>query len=241
MRRALSLDEASVETRDRLKAHYEKNKEYNKLIEVLAAQEQATADTAGKVALLTRMADICFQQLKDAPSAIVHLERAASLTPDDRNILLPLCDLYIAAERQKDAIPVLERIIGSYAGRRAKEVAVYQHRLGRALESMGDLDGAMKHYDAAFKIDLTNVHILRDLGLICRKLGDLERSQKTFRALLLQKLGPDAGIAKADVYYYLGEISVKQNDKAKAKGMLERAVSEAGGKHEAAQKLLAEL
>jgi tetratricopeptide (TPR) repeat protein len=106
---------------------------------------------------------------------------------------------------------------------------------------MGDLDKAMKYYDAAFKVDLTSVPILRDLGMLCLKVGDLDRAQKTFRALLLQKLSADSGIGKADIYYHLGEISAKQGDKAKAKSMLDRAVSEAGGKHDAAQKLLASL
>jgi tetratricopeptide (TPR) repeat protein len=102
---------------------------------------------------------------------------------------------------------------------------------------MGNLEEALQHYDAAFKIDLTNVQILRDLGRICLQKGDLERAQKTYRALLLQKLGPDSGIRKADIYFYLGDIAARQGEKAKAKSMLERAISEAG-EHEQAKQLL---
>jgi tetratricopeptide (TPR) repeat protein len=162
------------------------------------------------------------------------------LAPGDRDTAAALCDLYIAAGREKDAIPVLEQVIASYGGRRAKEVAGYEHRLGRAYEGTGNADEAYKHYDAAFRIDLTSVPVLRDLGRLCLARGDLDRAQKTYRALLLQKLGDDAGIHKADVYYYLGEISVKRGDKAKAKAMLERAISE-GGQHEKASALLAQL
>ncbi len=79
--------------------------------------------------------------------------------------------------------------------------------------------------------------ILRDLGRLCLANGDLERAQKTYRALLLQKLGPDSGIAKADVYCRLGEISARQGDKMKAKAMLERAIAE-GGEHPEAKALL---
>jgi tetratricopeptide (TPR) repeat protein len=91
---------------------------------------------------------------------------------------------------------------------------------------MGQLDKAFEHYDAAFKIDLTNVEILRDLGLLSRRRGDHERAQKSFRALLLQKLSPDSGISKADVYFYLGDTIAQQGDPKKAITMLERAVSE---------------
>jgi tetratricopeptide (TPR) repeat protein len=153
---------------------------------------------------------------------------------------LSLCDLYIAADRSRDAIPVLEKIIESYGTRRAKEVAVYHHRLGQAYEGLGELDEALKRYDAAFKIDLTSVPILRDLGRLCLAKNDLDRAQKTYRALLLQKLGPDAGISKADVYFRLGEISLKQGDAMKAKSMLERAIVE-GGDHPEAKALLASI
>ena len=54
--------------------------------------------------------------------------------------------------------------------------------------------------------------------------GDLARAQKTFRALLLQKLDESAGITKADVYFYLGDISHQQGDARKAKALLERAL-----------------
>jgi hypothetical protein len=54
--------------------------------------------------------------------------------------------------------------------------------------------------------------------------NDLDRAQKTFRALLLQRLDAQSGISKGEVFYYLGEISMKQGDKAKAVQMLERAV-----------------
>jgi tetratricopeptide (TPR) repeat protein len=119
-------------------------------------------------------------------------------------------------------------------------VAVYEHRLGQAYEGRGLSNSALKHYDNAFKIDLTSVPVLRDLGRLCLALGDLERAQKTYRALLLQKLGPEHGITKSDVYFRLGDISFQQGDKPKAKTMLERAISEAG-QHPEAQALLAQL
>jgi tetratricopeptide (TPR) repeat protein len=105
---------------------------------------------------------------------------------------------------------------------------------------MQRLDDALKHYDNAFKIDLTSVAVLRDLGRLCLARGDLDRAQKTYRALLLQKLGEEQGITKSEVYYRLGEISVQQGDKVKAKAMLERAISEAG-QHPAAKALLEQL
>jgi TolA-binding protein len=81
------------------------------------------------------------------------------------------------------------------------------------------------------------VPVLRDLGRLCMSRGDLDRAQKTYRALLLQKLGQDQGITKSEVYFRLGEISLQQGDKLKAKAMLERAISE-GGQNAQAKALL---
>lgn len=239
LRRAYELD-PSPKAREALKAHYEKQGQADKLAEMLALDEAETEDPKEKVALLKRIAELYSGPMNDPASAAPYLERASQLDPEDRAVLLPLCDLYIAAGRQADAIPVLEQIIASYGTRRNKEVAVYHHRLGKAKQSMGDLDGALESYDAAFKVDLTNVQVLSDLGRLCLSRGDFARAQKTFRALLLQKLGPDSGITKADVYAHLGEISAKQGDTKKAISMLERALAE-DSDHAQAAALLAEL
>jgi golgin subfamily B member 1 len=68
------------------------------------------------------------------------------------------------------------------------------------------------------------VNILRDLGTLSLEMGDLDRAQKTFRGLLLQRLEAGAPITKGEVFYYLGEISHRQGDKPKAIQMLERAI-----------------
>jgi tetratricopeptide (TPR) repeat protein len=75
-----------------------------------------------------------------------------------------------------------------------------------------------------FKVDPGSVAILKDLGVLAFETNDLDRAQKTFRALLLQRLDPAAGISKGEVFYYLGEISAKQGDKPKAVQMFERAL-----------------
>ena len=226
LRRAFELEPASATTRELLKAHFEAHQRYESLAELLVYELESVEDQDERVSVLRRIAELYRDRLQDPGGAARYLEGAAELVPEDRSILLPLCDLYIAAGRSRDAVPVLERIIASYGTRRVKEVAEYHHRLGRAQEEMGDPTSALASYDAAFKIDLTNVQILRDLGRLCHRHGDFERAQKTFRALLLQKLDPSAGISKADVYFYLGDICAQQGDPKKAISMLERAVAE---------------
>ena len=159
-----------------------------------------------------------------ASDAVPILEQVVAVAPQDRELLLLLCDAYTGAGRQRDATQVLERVIASYGARRSKELSVYHHRLAKTFASLGDNDVAMAQLDMAFKIDPGSVSVLRDLGVLAFETNDLDRAQKTFRALLLQRLDGGAGISKGEVFYYLGEISAKQGDTARAVQMLERAI-----------------
>ena len=98
----------------------------------------------------------------------------------------------------------------------------------------------MAELDQAFKIDPGSVAVLRDLGALSIEMGDLDRAQKTYRALLLQKLDGTSPITKGEVFFRLGEISSRQGDKAKAVQMLERAL-ENEPNNASAKTLLADL
>jgi tetratricopeptide (TPR) repeat protein len=183
-----------------------------------------TGPAADQVRLLRKAAEIHLRERNVPADAVPLLERATALTPTDRELLILLCDAYAAAARPRDAAGVLERVIASFGNRRTKELSSYHHRLGRALASLGDKDVALAQFDMAFKIDPGSVGVLKDLGVLALETNDLDRAQKTFRALLLQRLDPSFGISKGEVFYYLGEISAKQGDKQKAVQMLERAI-----------------
>ncbi len=179
---------------------------------------------AEQLRLLKAAAEIHLLRRKSPDEAIPILERAAALVPHDRDLLLVLCDAYSSAQRGREAAQVLEKVIASFGNRRTKELALYHHRLARALTQLGDKDVALAQLDMAFKIDPGSVNVLRDLGVLAFETNDLDRAQKTFRALLLQRLDPTVGISKGEVFYYLGEISAKQGDTAKAVQMFERAI-----------------
>ena len=177
-----------------------------------------------QVKLLRRAAQIHLTERSEPNDAVPLLERATALVPQDRELMLLLVDAYTAAKRDRDAAAVLERVIASFGNKRTKELSLYHHRLGRALATLGDKDVALTQLDMAFKIDPGSIEVLRDLGVLALEANDLDRAQKTFRALLLQRLDASSGISKGEVFYYLGEICMKQGDKAKAVQMLERAV-----------------
>lgn len=227
--RALAVDVRDENVRGRLRALFEKRKKWDRLAALLAEDADLVsgdddAANAQRVKILRQTAQIHVKERQAPADAVPLLERAAQLAPSDRELLLLLCDAYTASSRERDATQVLEKIIASFGGKRTKELSVYHHRLGRALARLGDRDVALTQFDLAFKIDPGSIEVLRDLGVLALESGDLDRAQKTFRALLLQKLDAAAGISKGEVFAYLGEVSMKQGDKPKAIQMLERAI-----------------
>jgi tetratricopeptide (TPR) repeat protein len=249
LRAALRFDPWKEEVRERLRALLEKGQKWAELAELLtedagkledafaAQDDKSPAAAAPVVKALRRVADLHLVQRKSPGDAVPLLERASALAPQDRDLLLVLCDAYNASGRERAAADVLEKVIASYGGKRSKELAAVHHRLGRALAGLGEKEQSFAQYDQAFKIDPGNVQVLRDLGLAAMESGDLDRAQKTFRALLLQKLDASSGITKGGVFFYLGEITMKQGDKPKAIQMYERALENEAGHAEAKQRL----
>lgn len=240
LERGLSIDRTAADVRATLRRLYERTKAWAEVADMLAEDAESAQSDEEKVRLLQQAADIHMTKRDDAGAAAKLLDKASELAPEDRDLLLSLCDAYSASGRGKDAIAALEKIVESYGGKRVKELAAIHHRLSKAYVSEGDKEKGLSELDQAFRITPGNLAILVDLGRLALDLNDLERAQKTFRALLLQRLDDKAPVTKGEVFYYLGDISNRQGEKQKAIQMLERALENDAGM-EKAKKLLDEL
>jgi tetratricopeptide (TPR) repeat protein len=176
----------------------------------------------------------------DAPTGAEILKKAADLAPDDRELLLDLCDAYSASGRGSDAVSVLEQVVESYGGKRSKELGEIHRRLATAYLSQGEQEKALEELEKAFRIEPGNVNVLKQLGDTALSIGDIKKAEKMFRALLLQRLDAKSPITKAEVFCRLGQVHQQNGDKPKAKQMFERALQTDAGL-EAAKEGLASL
>jgi tetratricopeptide (TPR) repeat protein len=215
-------------------------KAWEKLAELIAGDSDTAEAVDDKVRLLCEAARVHASKRDDHAAAAQLLDRASQLKPDDRDILLELCDAYSASGRGKAAAEVLERIVESYGGKRSKELGEIHRRLASAYLADGDNQRALDELDKAFRIEPGNVAVLKQLGLVAMKAGDTKKAQQMFRALLLQKLDESSPITKAEVFMHLAEIHVQLGETPKAIQMLERAL-QSDDKLEAAKTRLAEL
>jgi len=227
--RGLVHDEQSSDLRDRLRVLYQASREWEKLSALLARDAELSQKPEEAVKILQKAAQIQSKERGDHVAAAELLERASKLKPDDREILLELCDQYSASGRGKAAAEVLQRIVESFGNKRTKELGEIHRRLAAAYLAEGDVQKALEDLDKAFRIEPGNVQVLTLLGDVAMRVGDHKKAQQMYRALLLQKLDDANGpIKKSMVFFRLGQVHEQLDEKPKAVQMYERAVQTDG-------------
>ncbi|MCH2108603.1 MAG: tetratricopeptide repeat protein [Polyangiaceae bacterium] len=226
LERGLAASGDDAELRERLREEYLKAERYEPVVDMILADAEATNEVADKVAIYREAAALIQSKLGDALRVAETLGKAAELAPDDRELLLELCDAYSASNRGDEAVSVLEQIVSTYAGKRSKELGEIHRRLATAYLSQENMERALQELDRAFRIEPGNIRVLKQLGEVAMQTGDMKKAQQMFRALLLQKLDANAPISKALVFLRLGQISQQLGEGAKAKQMYERALQQ---------------
>ncbi len=162
---------------------YRDSEQWTALSQLLADDAQASGDEARQVALWCEAATLLMEKEGDYAGAAVWLEAALEKQPENRRLLMQLCDAYNASGRARDAVGVLERVVASYGGRRSKELGEVHRRLADAFKAEGQLERAISELDKAFRIEPGNVAVLKTLGQLALEAGDHKRALQMFWAL----------------------------------------------------------
>jgi tetratricopeptide (TPR) repeat protein len=232
------LEEATIEhpndepIRARLSAMYEKLEAWQPLASLLAEGASHAPDKATRLARLLRSADLYAKHSSDPGAAIPLLEQASDLDPADRTIKLALAEALGAAGRFQEARTLLRAIIDGFGGRRPKERAPAHYHLARLEMKMGDRARALVELDAATRIDPSNPEILRALAELARDDSQLDRAERSFRALLValpraEDSAAEAPIVRTEVLLELSAVAERQGEEDRAREILESAL-EAG-------------
>ncbi len=198
--------------------------DWARVAELLALRLEQTA-AAERKPLYVELAEVYGQKLKQPAAALPYLEALAKEAPDDQTVVEPLADLYFAAGRYDDALPLYKGLADKLGkGKKSRDLARLNQRIGAIAERRGDAKLAMEHYNAAFQIDPQHTATMVALGRLYMTATEWEKARRIYRSMLLQNLDPAAGVSKADVYLALGEIHEKLGEGPKAVGMYERGL-----------------
>src|SRR5262249_53480176 len=123
----------------------------------------------------------------------------------------------------------LRTLVDGFAGRRPKERAPVHYHLARLDLAAGDRARALVELDQATKIDPANPEILRALAELARDDGQLERAERSYRALLAvvrrqDDTNPSPPVVRCEVLLELSTIAVRQGQAERGREILESAL-----------------
>jgi golgin subfamily B member 1 len=218
--------------RTRLAALYRDRQEWAKLARLVSDAAGHAPDKATRMARLLEAASLYADRCGDPPSAIPLLEQATDLAPEDQTVRLSLADKLARAQRFDEARAILRSMIDAFGGRRPKERAPVHYEIARLELAMGNRAQALVELDTATRVDPQNPEILRTLAELARDDGQLERAEKSYRALLVvlrrrEDTPAAVGIARSEVLLELSAIAERHGEGERASEILESAL-EAG-------------
>lgn len=195
-------DPTDAEALDALEKHYDKTRDWNRLVEILRTKLAFTIEPTDTLPILARLARVHEEGLRDATHAIDSYVKILEVDPVNRESLEALSRLYESTERWAELIEVTRRLIRLVTDRAQK--ALLYFKCGSVTESkFSREDDAIRYYEAAIRTSpacLPAVHGLRDLHLRRKDW------QKVIQSLELEaKLWTDDK-ERAGVFAHIGQI-----------------------------------
>lgn len=223
-------DPEADDVRIRLAGIYRASQAWTSLAELLEGGATHAPDKATRLARLREAAELHRSRTGLPDRAIPLLEQAADLSPEDNAVKLALADALGGAGRFEEARTLLRALVDVFGGRRPKERAPVHYHLARLDLAVGDRGRALVELDAATRIDPANPEILQALAELARDDGQLDRAERSYRALLTVLRRADGkdgakelAISRAEVLVELSRIADRQGEPDRAKEILESA------------------
>ncbi|HEY0251631.1 MAG TPA: hypothetical protein VGC41_08895, partial [Kofleriaceae bacterium] len=175
---------------------------------------------------------IYLQKLGSPALAIPALETALALDPTDKDLRSALATGQRVAGKLTEARALLNELVNDFGRRRSPERAALHVELARVAQAEGKIDEAMAEMESAGKMDATNASIQKELAEMARAANQLEKAERTYRALLLvvrrNPPGDDENaVGAAEVLYELHKLSEARGEHDQAKELLESAMESA--------------
>lgn len=201
-----------------------------------ASISSAAANLEGALAveLLLHAARLLLASSDGATAAIELIEDARRRQPDAWEPVIVLAEAYVAAGRADEARPLAENAVSAYEGRRSKTLAAAHRALAHVELASGNEAAALAELSKAFDNDASSADIALELGRIAVDLGESDVAARALRAVTMMKItAPGAGEGttsrgRALAYFHLGRLAVSQNDRGKARLLVEKALAEDG-------------
>ncbi len=136
---------------------------------------------------------------------------------------MPLVEEYVRSERWKEAEPLAEMLVKKSKGRDRGEQHTLNKLLGRVHSALGSYEKALKSYQTANQLDLTDQDSIRGIADVAFELKEWATALTNYQKVLTALSEQDVE-ARTDVYYRLGCIKREQGQARQAINNFEKAL-----------------
>ena len=221
--RALDLDPNHQPTLAALRIIAQDAADWDRAARYIDQEQLITESPRLRARLLVDLGKMRDEMLGEHDLAIQAYELAHQSDADNEDAAMPLVDEYVNRQEWQRAEPLAEMLAKKSQKRERHEQHKLQNTLGKILYARGNYPGALRAYQAANTLDLTNQETIRGLAETSFQMQDWPGALTNFQKVLTALEEEDTE-QRAYVYYKLGSIKQAQGQGKQAINNFEKAL-----------------
>ncbi|MCK9462959.1 MAG: tetratricopeptide repeat protein, partial [Proteobacteria bacterium] len=148
---------------------------FDEAIQTLDKMFAETADPAGKVEVLRRIAEVQHEKKGDLAEAAAALRRAKDLAPQSSAVIADLSKIYLKQGNYSSALDLLQAALDLAEGSLGR-ADVFARMGVICLENIGDAEKAISHFEHALALDESNFVAGDQVSTLYRKRGQWDKA-----------------------------------------------------------------
>jgi tetratricopeptide (TPR) repeat protein len=221
---ALDLDPTHLPTLAALRQIALDAAEWDRAARYLDQEQQSTQAPRQRARLLVELGRLRDDTLGEHDAAVSAYELALSCDVDNEEAAFPLVTEYVNKQKWTEAEPLADLLVKKSGKRDRREQHTLNNMLGRISAALGKDEKALKAYQEAHKLDLTDAETINGLAEVCFRLRDWAGALTNYQKVLTSLDEGDTE-ARANVYFRLGAIKREQGQGKQAINNFEKALA----------------
>ncbi len=221
---ALDLDPTHLPTLAALRTIAIDESDWDRAARYLEQEQLNTQAPRARAKLLVELGKLRDEMLGEHEQAVLAYELAMQCDEDCEEAALPLVQEYLRTERWPEAEPLAELLVRKAKNRERHEQHMLFKLLGQVHASLGNDDKALRAYQTANQLDLTDQEAIRGIADMAFRLKDWPTALTNYQKVLTA-LGEEDVEPRTDVYYRLGCIKREQQQVKQAINNFEKALA----------------
>jgi tetratricopeptide (TPR) repeat protein len=221
---ALDLDPSHLPSLAALRTIAIDESDWDRAARYLEQEQLNTQAPRARARLLVELGKLRDEMLGEHDLAVQAYELAIQCDEDCEEAALPLVEEYARTERWAQAEPLAEMLVRKSKNKDRTEQHTLYKLLGKVHAALGNYDKALKAYQTANQLDLTDQESIRGVADVAFELRDWPTALTNYQKVLTALAEEDI-LARTDVYYRLGCIKREQGQARQAINNYEKALA----------------